>query len=117
MAGFTVANDVSAREWQMDCNGNQWLLGKTFDSFCPLGPALVTTDAVKGERERATTAGSVKQKEGTKDNLVNHAIICDLYVSSITELTSYNYVRSELLFFLAEWSCRLPQLYSDGKCW
>ncbi|XP_029016735.1 fumarylacetoacetate hydrolase domain-containing protein 2A [Betta splendens] len=46
VAGFTVANDVSARDWQMR-NGGQWLLGKTFDSFCPLGPALVTTDAVK----------------------------------------------------------------------
>uniref|UniRef100_A0A3Q4BDR9 Fumarylacetoacetase-like C-terminal domain-containing protein n=1 Tax=Mola mola TaxID=94237 RepID=A0A3Q4BDR9_MOLML len=47
VAGFTVANDVSARDWQMKRNGKQWLLGKTFDSFCPLGPALVTTDAMK----------------------------------------------------------------------
>ncbi|KAJ8005771.1 hypothetical protein DPEC_G00121350 [Dallia pectoralis] len=47
VAGFTVANDVSARDWQLKRNGNQWLLGKTFDSFCPLGPALVTTSAVK----------------------------------------------------------------------
>ncbi|XP_039906455.1 fumarylacetoacetate hydrolase domain-containing protein 2A [Simochromis diagramma] len=46
VAGFTVANDVSARDWQMKRNGKQWLLGKTFDSFCPLGPALVTTDTV-----------------------------------------------------------------------
>lgn len=50
VAGFTVANDVSARDWQMRRNGKQWLLGKTFDSFCPLGPALVTRDAVGGER-------------------------------------------------------------------
>lgn len=49
VAGFTVANDVSARDWQMKRNGKQWLLGKTFDSFCPLGPALVTTDSVKGK--------------------------------------------------------------------
>ncbi|XP_035235129.1 fumarylacetoacetate hydrolase domain-containing protein 2A [Anguilla anguilla] len=47
VAGFTVANDVSARDWQMHRNGKQWLLGKTFDSFCPLGPALVTTAALK----------------------------------------------------------------------
>ncbi|KAJ8286175.1 hypothetical protein GJAV_G00035380 [Gymnothorax javanicus] len=46
VAGFTVANDVSARDWQMRRNGKQWLLGKTFDSFCPLGPALVTTAAL-----------------------------------------------------------------------
>ncbi|XP_069036935.1 fumarylacetoacetate hydrolase domain-containing protein 2A [Lepisosteus oculatus] len=43
VAGFTVANDISARDWQMKRNGKQWLLGKTFDTFCPLGPALVTT--------------------------------------------------------------------------
>lgn len=52
VAGFTVANDVSARDWQMERNGNQWMLGKTFDSFCPLGPALVTTDTIKGEVKR-----------------------------------------------------------------
>ncbi|NWU49857.1 FAHD2 protein, partial [Dromas ardeola] len=45
IVGFTVANDVSARDWQMRRNGRQWLLGKTFDTFCPLGPALVTKEA------------------------------------------------------------------------
>ncbi|NWU96241.1 FAHD2 protein, partial [Upupa epops] len=45
VGGFTVANDVSARDWQLR-NGRQWLLGKTFDTFCPLGPALVTKEAV-----------------------------------------------------------------------
>lgn len=46
VAGFTVAHDVSARDWQMRRNGKQWLLGKTFDTFCPLGPALVTKDSI-----------------------------------------------------------------------
>ena len=41
VAGYTVAHDVSARDWQLKKNGGQWLLGKTFDSFCPLGPAIV----------------------------------------------------------------------------
>ncbi|XP_051775813.1 fumarylacetoacetate hydrolase domain-containing protein 2A isoform X1 [Erpetoichthys calabaricus] len=45
IAGFTVADDVSARDWQKR-NGKQWLLSKTFDTFCPLGPALVTPDAL-----------------------------------------------------------------------
>lgn len=48
VAGFTVAHDVSARDWQMGRNGKQWLLGKTFDTFCPLGPALVTKDSIAG---------------------------------------------------------------------
>ncbi|KAL1786830.1 fumarylacetoacetate hydrolase domain-containing protein 2A [Sigmodon hispidus] len=46
VAGFTVAHDVSARDWQVRRNGKQWLLGKTFDTFCPLGPALVTRDSI-----------------------------------------------------------------------
>lgn len=56
VVGFTVANDVSARDWQMR-NGRQWLLGKTFDTFCPLGPALVTKEAVTGGDTRGTTQG------------------------------------------------------------
>ncbi len=39
--GYTVGNDVSARRWQRH-NGGQWVRGKSFDTFCPLGPVLVT---------------------------------------------------------------------------
>lgn len=46
VAGYTVAHDVTARDWQMHKNGGQWLLGKTFDTFCPLGPAIVTTASI-----------------------------------------------------------------------
>ena len=48
VAGYTVAHDVTARDWQMKKNGKQWLLGKTFDTFCPLGPALVTPCSLSG---------------------------------------------------------------------
>ncbi len=58
VAGFTVANDVSARDWQMKRNGKQWLLGKTFDTFCPLGSALVTTAALKGDVENTKISKS-----------------------------------------------------------
>lgn len=47
VVGYTCVNDVSARDWQMKRNGKQWLLGKTFDSYCPIGPAIVTTDELK----------------------------------------------------------------------
>jgi 2-keto-4-pentenoate hydratase/2-oxohepta-3-ene-1,7-dioic acid hydratase in catechol pathway len=46
VAGYTCGHDVSARDWQKHKPGGQWLLGKTFDSFAPLGPALVTPDEV-----------------------------------------------------------------------
>lgn len=46
VVGYTVAHDVSARDWQMKRNGGQWLMGKTFDSYAPIGPAIVTTDEI-----------------------------------------------------------------------
>jgi 2-keto-4-pentenoate hydratase/2-oxohepta-3-ene-1,7-dioic acid hydratase in catechol pathway len=46
VAGFTVAHDVSARDWQLKKNGGQWLLGKAFDGAAPIGPAIVTTDEI-----------------------------------------------------------------------
>lgn len=44
--GYTCANDVSARDWQIRKGGGQWCRGKTFDTFCPLGPCIVTTDEI-----------------------------------------------------------------------
>jgi len=46
VAGYTVGNDVSARDWQLNRPGGQWMMGKTFDTFSPIGPALVTPDEV-----------------------------------------------------------------------
>jgi 2-keto-4-pentenoate hydratase/2-oxohepta-3-ene-1,7-dioic acid hydratase in catechol pathway len=42
--GYTIANDVSARTWQKSGGGKQWVRGKSFDTFCPLGPAIITAD-------------------------------------------------------------------------
>lgn len=44
--GYTCANDVSARDWQKARGGSQWCRGKGFDTFCPLGPVLVTADEI-----------------------------------------------------------------------
>jgi 2-keto-4-pentenoate hydratase/2-oxohepta-3-ene-1,7-dioic acid hydratase in catechol pathway len=44
--GYTVANDVSARDWQKQWGGGQFCRGKTFDTFCPLGPCLVTPEEI-----------------------------------------------------------------------
>jgi len=46
VAGYTCGNDVSARDWQKGKPGGQWLLGKSFDSFGPTGPFLVTADEI-----------------------------------------------------------------------
>jgi 2-keto-4-pentenoate hydratase/2-oxohepta-3-ene-1,7-dioic acid hydratase in catechol pathway len=42
--GYSCANDISARRWQKRGGGGQWVRGKSFDRFCPLGPVLVTAD-------------------------------------------------------------------------
>jgi 2-keto-4-pentenoate hydratase/2-oxohepta-3-ene-1,7-dioic acid hydratase in catechol pathway len=44
--GYTCANDVSARDWQIRNGGGQWCRGKTFDTFAPLGPRLITRDEI-----------------------------------------------------------------------
>jgi 2-keto-4-pentenoate hydratase/2-oxohepta-3-ene-1,7-dioic acid hydratase in catechol pathway len=44
--GYTCANDVSARDWQIKRGGGQWCRGKFFDTFAPLGPRLVTCDEI-----------------------------------------------------------------------
>ena len=46
VAAYCCGNDVSARDWQLRKPGGQWLLGKSFDSFAPFGPALVTADEI-----------------------------------------------------------------------
>ncbi|MCC6492179.1 MAG: fumarylacetoacetate hydrolase family protein [Pirellulales bacterium] len=46
IAGYACGNDVSARDWQKHKPGKQWLLGKSFDSFAPLGPWLTTADEI-----------------------------------------------------------------------
>jgi 2-keto-4-pentenoate hydratase/2-oxohepta-3-ene-1,7-dioic acid hydratase in catechol pathway len=45
--GYTCANDVSARDWQLEKQKGQWVRGKSFDTFCPLGPWLVTKDDIE----------------------------------------------------------------------
>ena len=46
VGGYAVGHDVSARDWQLNKPGKQWMAGKTFDTFAPLGPELVTPDEV-----------------------------------------------------------------------
>lgn len=68
--GYTCANDVSARDWQIARGGSQWCRGKTFDTFCPLGPALVTTDDIPDPNAltiRTILNGDVVQDWSTDD--------------------------------------------------
>jgi ureidoglycolate lyase len=52
VAGYLICNDVSEREWQLE-HGSQWSKGKSFDTFAPLGPWLVTADEIKDPQNLA----------------------------------------------------------------
>lgn len=68
--GYTCANDVSARDWQMKWGGGQWCRGKTFATFCPLGPCLVTADEIAAPNSLAIKTilnGQVMQDWTTSD--------------------------------------------------
>ena len=41
IAGLTIGNDISARDWQLEKDGKQWMIGKSFDTFAPVGPFLI----------------------------------------------------------------------------
>jgi 2-keto-4-pentenoate hydratase/2-oxohepta-3-ene-1,7-dioic acid hydratase in catechol pathway len=68
--GYTCANDVSARDWQIKRGGSQWCRGKSFDTFCPLGPALVTCDEIPNPNAlaiRTLLNGQAVQQWNTND--------------------------------------------------
>ena len=52
IAGYMICNDVSEREWQLE-HGSQWSKGKSFDTFAPLGPWLVTADEIRDPQNLA----------------------------------------------------------------
>jgi len=70
VAGYTAANDVSARVWQLQRGGSQWVRGKSFDTFAPLGPFLVTPDEIPNPNRlviRTRLNGEVLQDSNTAD--------------------------------------------------
>ena len=70
VAGYMVANDVTARDWQVKKPQGQWELGKSFDTFLPLGPALVTADEIDDPHDLRVTcevSGETLQDGNTSD--------------------------------------------------
>ncbi|XP_057323768.1 fumarylacetoacetate hydrolase domain-containing protein 2A [Microplitis mediator] len=69
--GYTVAQDVSARDWQKGKrNGGQFLLGKAMDTFCPLGPAVVTKETISDINNLSVQTwvnGKLKQDGNTSE--------------------------------------------------
>lgn len=68
--GYVCANDVSARWWQKDGSGGQFNRGKSFDTFCPVGPVVVTPEKVVNPQELRIVCrvnGVVMQDSNTSD--------------------------------------------------
>ncbi|MFZ0630552.1 MAG: fumarylacetoacetate hydrolase family protein [Acidobacteriaceae bacterium] len=84
--GYTILNDVSARDVQLATS--QWTLGKSFDTFCPIGPAIVTQDEIPDPHAldiRLSIGGEVLQHSNTRE-LIFKAPDLIAYLSSITPL-------------------------------
>ncbi|WP_345802242.1 fumarylacetoacetate hydrolase family protein [Microbacterium sp. AZCO] len=69
IAGYTIANDLSERTWQLEISGGQWSKGKCAPRFSPLGPELVTPDEISPAdlRLRSFVNGEARQDSTTAD--------------------------------------------------
>lgn len=87
--GYTAANDVSARDWQKEGGGSQWCRGKSFDTFAPLGPCIVTTDEIpdpQSLRIRTIVNGETLQDCSTGDMIFDIATLIEFLSGSTTLL-------------------------------
>jgi 2-keto-4-pentenoate hydratase/2-oxohepta-3-ene-1,7-dioic acid hydratase in catechol pathway len=82
VAGYCCANDVSARNAQLGL-GDQWLRGKSFDTFCPIGPWIVSADEIPDPQAltlRCRVDGSIRQNGTTADMIFDVATLIS-YIS------------------------------------
>ena len=89
VAAYCCGNDVSARDWQLRKPGGQWLAGKSFDSFAPVGPWLVTADEIANPGNlpiRLRINGHVMQDSSTSQLIfsIEHLVS---YISDVCTLT------------------------------
>ena len=87
--GYTCANDVSARDWQKHAGGHQWCRSKTFDTFCPLGPSLVTADEIHNPNQlgiKTILNGETVQDWNTNDMIFDVPAIIEFLSADTTLL-------------------------------
>jgi 2-keto-4-pentenoate hydratase/2-oxohepta-3-ene-1,7-dioic acid hydratase in catechol pathway len=85
--GYACANDVSARDWQGKWGGSQWCRGKTFDTFAPLGPSLVTAEDIPNPNAlaiRLDVNGEVLQDWNTNDMIFDVPRLIEFLSGSTT---------------------------------
>ncbi len=87
--GYTCANDVSARDWQSVWGGSQWCRGKTFDTFAPMGPCLVTPDEIPDPNAlsiKLVIGGEALQDWNTNDMIFSVPTLIEFLSGSTTLL-------------------------------
>lgn len=85
--GYTCGNDVSARDWQKHGGGGQWCRGKSFDTFCPLGPVLVTVDEIPNPNAlgiKTILNGQTMQDWNTNDMIFDVPTLIEFLSGSTT---------------------------------
>ncbi|MFM2209308.1 MAG: hypothetical protein RIQ96_951 [Pseudomonadota bacterium] len=82
--GYTIVNDVTARDWQS--RHQQWHMGKSFDTFCPMGPYLVSADECDGTRTqvRCFVNGEKRQDASTTDLIFDIPTLIETLSAAIT---------------------------------
>ena len=87
--GYTCANDVSARDWQRSLGGGQWCQAKSFDTFCPLGPVIVTKDEIPNPNDlriKTVLNGEIMQDWTTSDMVFDVPALIEFLSASKTLL-------------------------------
>lgn len=82
--GYTIVNDVTARDWQG--RHKQWFLGKAFDTFCPMGPWLVTADELDPENLtiKCWVNDELRQSANTRDLIFDVPTLIETISAGIT---------------------------------
>jgi 2-keto-4-pentenoate hydratase/2-oxohepta-3-ene-1,7-dioic acid hydratase in catechol pathway len=82
--GYTIVNDVTSRDWQS--RHQQWDMGKSFDTFCPMGPWLVSADECDGTRTRVRcwVNGEERQNAATTDLIFDIPTLIETLSAGIT---------------------------------
>ena len=88
--GYTIANDVTSRDWQKDSKGGgQWCRAKSFDTFCPIGPWIVTRDELPDPNALAIESwvnGELRQQSHTSDMIFTVAQLVSFLSQNLTLL-------------------------------
>lgn len=94
IGGYTVGNDVSARDWQLKKPGGQWMVGKTWDTFAPIGPSILLNPLLFSATDtfnpnnlgvRCILNGNTVQSSNTREFIFDVATMIE-YISQIVTL-------------------------------